>query len=86
MSGISESKQALLALVLLGKEISLAAKDGLDFSDLAGFVGKLVSDGKFRSVLEDGIKGIDATPSEIGDLDASEALEIVGLLIDALRK
>ena len=86
MSGIENSKEALLALVLLGKEISLAAKDGFDLQDLGSFISKLVLDEKFRGLLEDGVKGLDAIPEELKDLDAAEAISLIGLVVDAIRK
>lgn len=86
MSGIKESKECLVALVVLGKFIAEGSKNGIGLDDLGALIAKFVSDEKFREVLEAGVKGLEAVPAEIGELDASEALELVGLLIDALRK
>ena len=85
MTDVKETKQALVALVLLGKTIALAAKDGLDLSDAVALGSKLVSDEKFREALVEGVKGIDQVPAELKDIAASEALELLGAVYEALK-
>jgi hypothetical protein len=72
-------------LVLLGKTIALAAKDGLDLGDAVALGSKLVSDEKFREALVEGVKGIDQVPAELKDIAASEALELLGAVYEALK-
>lgn len=85
MTDVAQTKQALVALVLLGKTIALAAKDGLDLSDAVALGSKLVSDEKFREALFEGVKGIDQVPAELKDIAASEALELLGAVYEALK-
>lgn len=85
MTDVKETKQVLVALVLLGKTIALAAKDGLDLSDAMALGSKLVSDEKFREALVEGVKGLDQVPAELKDIAASEALELLGAVYEALR-
>jgi hypothetical protein len=85
MTDVAQTKQVLVALVLLGKTIALAAKDGLDLSDAVALGSKLVSDEKFREALVEGVKGIDQVPAELKDIAASEALELVGAVYEALK-
>ena len=85
MTDVKETKQTLVALVLLGKTIALAAKDGLDLSDAVALGSKLVSDEKFREALVEGVKGLDQVPAELKDIAASEALELLGAVYEALR-
>lgn len=85
MTDVKETKQALVALVLLGKTIALAAKDGLDLGDAVALGSKLVSDEKFREALVEGVKGIDQVPAELKDIAASEALELLGAVYEALK-
>ena len=85
MTDVKETKQTLVALVLLGKTIALAAKDGLDLSDAVALGSKLVSDEKFREALVEGVKGIDQVPAELKDIAASEALELLGAVYEALK-
>ena len=86
MSDVHESKEALLALVALGKCVASLASDGLDLSDLGALVSKFVADEKFRGLLEAGVAGISAIPEELKDIDGAEAIELVAALVDALRK
>ena len=85
MTDVAQTKQALVALVLLGKTIALAAKDGLDLSDAVALGSKLVSDEKFRDAVVEGVKGIDQVPAELKDIAASEALELLGAVYEALK-
>ena len=85
MTDVAQTKQALVALVLLGKAVAVAAKDGLDLSDAVALGSKLVSDEKFREALVEGVKGIDQVPAELKDIAASEALELLGAVYEALK-
>jgi hypothetical protein len=85
MTDVAQTKQVLVALVLLGKTIALAAKDGLDLGDAVALGSKLVSDEKFREALVEGVKGIDQVPAELKDIAASEALELLGAVYEALK-
>ena len=85
MTDVAQTKQVLVALVLLGKTIALAAKDGLDLSDAVALGSKLVSDEKFREALVEGVKGIDQVPAELKDIAASEAFELLGAVYEALK-
>lgn len=86
MAGITETKETLVALLMLGKFVAERAKDGLNLGDAVALVEKFVLDDEFKATLEAGVKGLDAIPAELGDVDLQEALELVGLLIAALKK
>jgi hypothetical protein len=83
---VKESKEALVALVVLGKAVAAAAKDGLDLSDALALGTKFVSDDKFRVAVVEGIKGLEKIGPELKDLAASEALELIGAIYDELKK
>ena len=85
MTDVAQTKQVLVALVVLGKAVAAAAKDGLDLSDAVALGSKLVSDEKFREALVEGVKGIDQVPAELKDIAASEALELLGAVYEALK-
>jgi len=85
MTDVKETKQALVALVILGKAVAELAKDGLDLSDAVSLGSKLVSDAAFRDALVEGVKGIDKVREEIKDIAASEALELLGAVYEALK-
>lgn len=82
---VKESKEALVAVVLFVKEISKAAKDGLDLSDAVALGSKFVTDAEFREKLVKGVQGIDKLPAELKDIAASEALELLGALYEQLK-
>lgn len=85
MSGINETKEALVALLELGKFVALRAKDGLDLSDAAALVEKVFVDAEFKLALEAAVKGLDQVPAEIGDIDLQEAFDLVGVLVAKLK-
>jgi hypothetical protein len=85
MTDVKESKEALVALVILGKAVAALAKDGLDLGDAVSLGSKLVSDEKFRTALVEGVKGLDKVGPELKDLAASEALELLGAVYEALK-
>lgn len=84
--GIKETKEALLALVSLGKYVASLGADGFDLSDVGSLITKLVVDDKFKELLAAGVKGSETVPAELSQLDISESLELVALLVDVLRK
>jgi hypothetical protein len=83
---IKESKEALVALVVLGKAVADLAKDGLDLSDGLALGSKFIADEKFRAAIVEGIKGIDKVGPELKDIAASEALELLGAIYEELKK
>jgi hypothetical protein len=83
---IKESKEALVALVVLGKAVAELAKDGLDLSDGLALGSKFIADEKFRAAVVEGIKGIDKVGPELKDIAASEALELLGAIYEELKK
>lgn len=85
MTDVKESKEALVALVILGKAIANLAKDGLDLGDAVALGSKLIADEKFRNALVEGVKGLDKVGPELKDIAASEALELLGAVYEALK-
>jgi len=85
MTDVAQTKQALVAVIKLGKAVADLAKDGLDLGDAVALGSKLVSDEKFRDLLVEGVKGIDQVPAELKDIAASEALELLGAVYEALK-
>jgi hypothetical protein len=83
---VKESKEALVALVVLGKAVAELAKDGLDLSDGLALGSKFIADEKFRAAIVEGIKGIDKVGPELKDIAASEALELLGAIYEELKK
>lgn len=85
MTDVKESKEALVALVVLGKAVAELAKDGLDLGDAFALGSKLIGDDKFRSALIEGIKGLDQVSQELKDIAASEAFELLEAVVGAIK-
>jgi len=83
---VKESKEALVALVVLGKAVADLAKDGLDLSDGLALGSKFIADEKFRSAIIEGVKGLEKVGPELKDIAASEALELLGAIYEELKK
>ena len=82
---VKESKEALVALVALGKAVAVLAKDGLDLGDAIALGSKLISDEKFRAKLAAGVQGLDQIVPELKDIAASEALELIEAIISEIK-
>jgi hypothetical protein len=85
MEGIKETKEALLAVVVLGAFVAERAKDGLKLDDLSALVTKFVTDPEFKTKLEMGVQGIDKVPAEVKDMTFVEVLELAQIIPDILE-
>ena len=83
--GIEETKEALVALLELGKFVAERAKDGLDLSDAAALVEKVFVDESFKATLQAAVNGLDKVPAELGDINLQEAFDLVGVLVAKLK-
>lgn len=84
-TGVVESKELLVALVRLGKLAAKQLGDGVDLSDAVA-VAKALADEEFRKALVEGFSGLSAVPEELKDIDAGEAVQLVGVLYAELTK
>lgn len=82
---VKESKEAVIALVALGKVVAGLAKDGLDLSDAVALGSKIVADEAFRAKLLAGVAGLDKIVPELKDIAASEAIDLVEAIVHELR-
>ncbi|NBW83329.1 hypothetical protein EBR21_16395 [bacterium] len=85
MTEVKETKELLVALVKLGKLAAKQLGDGVDLSDAVA-VAKALADEDFRRAILDGFAGIQDVPAEIKDVDAAEAIALVGVLYAELQK
>lgn len=82
---IKETKEAIKAIMVVGKFVVERAKDGIDLSDLSALITKIVLDPDFKKTLEAGVQGIDKVPTELGDLDFAEVIELATLVPELLK-
>lgn len=82
---VKETKEALVALVKLGKEVSALAKDGLDLKDAAALGIKFASDENFRGMVVGAIEGCSNIPAEVKDISFEEGVELALAVIAELK-
>ncbi len=92
--GINETEDVLDAANEIAILIIVILKDGLQYyKDFKTIFEKIRNDEAFRNVLEEAYKNIGAVPDEMGDLDASEIIQLAGIqmkylprLLEAVKK
>lgn len=78
MSGIKETKEVVVFLAKVGEGVEKALADGkIDLSDALDFTGAVMAIGA-------AVSGVGEVPSELKDLDASEAAELVNAALAEL--
>ena len=82
---VKETKEALVALVKLGKEVASLAKDGIDLKDAAALGIKFASDEKFRDVIVEAFSGAVQIPAEVKDISFEEGIELALAVIAELK-
>lgn len=77
---MKESKEALVALVLLGKMVADRVKDGVDLTDAMAIGQALVMPGDFKTKVEAGYKDADKIGEEFKDFSLAKAIDLVSVL------
>ena len=85
MHGVKETKEAILALVIIGKFVADKAKDGLDFSD-AMALGQKLMDEQFKAKVMAGVHGMELIPAEIQDMKMAELFELAQVIPEVLAE
>jgi hypothetical protein len=85
MADIKETKEAIKAVVLVGKFVVDRAKDGVGLDDLSALITKIVLDPQFKAILDAGVQGVDKVPAELSDLDFAEVIELASLVPEILK-
>lgn len=82
--GVKETKEAILALVILGKFVADRAKDGVQLDDALALAQKFAADEAFKAKVMAGVEGLDKIPAEVKDLKLAELLELAQVLPEVL--
>jgi len=77
---MKESKEALVALAMLGKLVSDRLKDGVDLSDAVAIGQALLVEGEFKEKVEAGWKDADKIDDEFKDFSIAKAIDLAGVL------
>ena len=84
--GVKETKEALLALAVLGAFVAKRLKDGVQLDDATALVAKLTGDTEFKAKLTAGIEGIDQVPKELGELDLEDIIALLTVVPEMLTQ
>jgi hypothetical protein len=82
---VKNTKEAIVALVKLGKEIAKLSKDGLDVKDIAALGMKLATDDAFRGVFITAFEGCSSIPAEVKEIEFNEGVELAMAIIAELK-
>lgn len=74
---MKETREALIALVVLGKFVSDRLKDGVQLDDAVALGSALLIDGEFKTLVQKGYTGSDLIDDEFKDFNLAKALELV---------
>jgi len=83
--GIKELKELVDGCELLLFFILKQAADGIDFSDGAALIAKIMTDENFREKLVEAFGGIGELKDEVIDLDFSEGIELVQYVLEKFK-
>jgi hypothetical protein len=81
---VKETKEAILALVVLGAFVADRLKDGVQLDDAMALGGKLASDPEFKAKVMAGIDGMDKVPDEVSEIDLQDLIELAKVIPDVL--
>lgn len=83
MTGIKETKEALVGLNELALVLLVAFKDGVQIgADASAIWNKFSTDPMFAAKLSAAYDGFKAIPEEVKDIDAMEGIELAKVQLD----
>ncbi len=83
---MKESKEAIVGIIKLYKEVALLAKDGLQPKDGLDLIVAIATHASLRDALLEAVKGSSEIPSEWSELKFGEIAELVEIVIDEMKK
>lgn len=82
---MKETKEALLALVVLGKFVSDRLKDGVQLDDALALGQALMVDGKFKDIVMAGYKDANLIDDEFKNFSVAKGLALAQVLPDLVK-
>lgn len=86
MAGIKETSEMLVGV----NEVTLVfvkhLKDGVQLGDFAAFWSEFQNNAEFKAKVQAAYEGASAVPSEAGDLDLSEGMQLAGIQLSYLPR
>lgn len=77
MSGVKETKEALVGVLAVAEVIAKRLKDGVGLDDAMAIVAVISSDEEFKAKMVLAVEGYKAIPEELKDIDLSESVELM---------
>lgn len=74
---MQQTKEAIVGLIALAKEVVELSKDGLQPSDMMVLVSKLAADEVFRTKLLNAVQGLEKIPEELTPFTVEKGIDIV---------
>lgn len=84
--GVKETKEAIVALVVLGKFVAERLKDGVQLDDAFALGAKLVDGSDFKDKVLAGVQGLDIVGKEVKELDTADLLELLKVVPEILAE
>ena len=83
--GIKETKELVIGVSAIVKDVLARTKDGLQPEDVDGVVKRLQEDEEFARLVAEAIIGAHKIPAEIKDISISEGAELAFALLTQLQ-
>jgi hypothetical protein len=80
MEQMKETKEAIIALAVLGKFVADRVKDGVQLEDAMALGQALLIDGEFKTLVQAGYQGMDKIDEEFKDFNLAKGLELVQVI------
>lgn len=77
--GVKDTKEAMIGINELSLTLAKTFADGIQFTDVMDLWKKLSEDTAFKDQLLAAYEGWSNISAEVADIDATEALELVGI-------
>lgn len=77
MSGVKETKEALVAALKIAPILVKQFQDGAQLSDVSELYAKIWADEGMKVAVMAAYEGYDQIPEEVKDLDAAEVVELL---------
>jgi len=80
MEQMKNTKEAIIALLILGKFVADRVKDGVQLEDALALGQALMVEGEFKTLVQAGYADMDKIGEEFSDFNLTKGLELVQII------
>jgi hypothetical protein len=80
MEQMKNTKEAIIALLILGKFVADRVKDGVQLEDALALGQALMTEGEFKTLVQAGYADMDKIGEEFADFNLVKGLELVQII------